>query len=79
VSTDLQNHRLRQLRDGVVSTLAGSGDMGFRDGVGAAARFDQPAECALDARDPGRLFVADAGNDRIRCVTLATGEVRVIM
>jgi len=54
---------------GVVTTLAGSGDRGYADGVGAAARFAVPAGIALDGA--GILYVADSLNGVIRAITPA--------
>jgi sugar lactone lactonase YvrE len=58
-----------------VSTLAGNGSAGSQDGVGPAARFDQPLGIAYG--DDGHLYVADYGNNTIRRVAL-TGEVVTI-
>lgn len=64
---DTGNHRIRVVRSGTVTTLAG-GDRGFAAGLGAAARFDTPvALAAVRAPRPG-LWVADAGNRRARFV-----------
>ena len=53
-----------------VTTLAGkAGSHGSADGVGAAARFDQPTGISVDAAD--NLFVADSGNETIRKITPA--------
>jgi len=53
-----------------VATLAGApGSSGAADGTGAAARFDHPADLAVDRA--GTLVVADAVNDTIRRVTPA--------
>jgi sugar lactone lactonase YvrE len=62
--------------DGVVSTLAGSaGVSGFVDGVGAAARFNEPSGLAVDGM--GNVLVADHFNSAIRKVT-PTGVVTTI-
>ena len=67
ISDGGDNDRIRVLRpDGSVATLAGGAE-GFRDGQGAAARFDTPSGLALDAT--GNLYVADTGNHAIRKVT----------
>lgn len=62
---DAGNHRIRQIRNGVVTTLAG-GERGLADGAGAAARFDTP--CGIGIGAGGDLIVADTGNRRLRTV-----------
>ncbi len=53
---------------GVVTTLAGlAGAEGSSDGMGSAARFDQPGGVAVDAS--GNVYVADTGNATIREIT----------
>jgi sugar lactone lactonase YvrE len=62
---DIGNERVRQVQpDGTTSTLAGSGDAGWSDGVGAAAAFNSPGGVALD--HDGNVYVADLFNFRIR-------------
>ena len=51
------------------TTLAGSGEPGFADGQGAAARFSWPRELALDADEGVR--VANSKNRAVRRVTMA--------
>ena len=51
------------------TTLAGSGSMGFANGQGTNAKFFNPSGVALDLQ--GNLYIADAGNHRIRKVTPA--------
>lgn len=64
---DTGNHAIRKIsRQGVVSTLAGDGTPGYRDGPGAQAQFDGPMGVAVSRR--GRVFVADTYNDRIRVI-----------
>lgn len=69
---DTNNHRIRKIdHGGNIVTVAGTGVAGFAGdgGPAAAAQLDLPAGLALDAQ--GRLFIADAGNNRIRMVTQA--------
>ena len=55
----------------VVSTLAGSGNPAFADGVGATAAFNNPRSVAVDAS--GNVLLADRDNQRVRRVTPSGG------
>lgn len=57
---------------GETTTLAGSGAWGGSDGIGKAASFGNPGGIT---HSNGNLFVADAGNQTIRKIVIATGEV----
>jgi len=73
---DSNNHTIRLLRDGMVTTVAGTAEeSGFADGVGPAARFNYPSGIA--ATSGGRLFVADTLNHTIRCIS-AEGVVTTV-
>ncbi len=66
---DRVNHRIRKVAaGGVITTVAGSGTLGFSGDGGAAtaARLTVPEGVAVDAA--GNLYIADAGNHRIRKV-----------
>ncbi len=77
---DTGNHAIRKVTpQGVVTTLAGMGEAGFRDGAAAQAQFNGPIGVAVDGA--GRVYVADTYNDRIRVIsregqvsTLAGGD-----
>jgi sugar lactone lactonase YvrE len=60
---------------GEVTTLAGSGLAGFTDGTGAAARFKYPCGITTEGTN---LYVADTGNNTIRKIVIATGEVTTL-
>lgn len=62
---DTGNNAIRKVTpEGVVSTLAGDGLAGDKDGKGAGAQFNGPVGVAIDG--DGVLYVADTYNDRIR-------------
>jgi ABC-type branched-subunit amino acid transport system substrate-binding protein len=62
------NQRIRIIQvDGTVTTLAGTGEPGYRDGPVGEAQFNSPFDVA--ASSTGVLYVADAGNDRIRAIS----------
>jgi hypothetical protein len=62
--SDTYNDRIRAIRDGIVSTVAGE-SRGFNDGVGATASFDTPLGLAMLG---DKLLVADSGNARVRVI-----------
>ncbi len=62
---DSNNHRVRKVNpQGVVTTLAGSGGTGFKDGKGTAAQFNLP--WGIDVGSKGDVYVADRNNHRVR-------------
>jgi sugar lactone lactonase YvrE len=68
--SEFNNHTIRKVApDGTVSTFAGHGVLGYDDGVGMAAGFDQPAGLALDRE--GNVFVTEWGAHRVRKITPA--------
>ena len=60
---------------GDIFTVAGNGTLGYSgdDGPATAAALDYPKGVAVDAA--GDLFIADSGNDVIREVVMATGDI----
>ncbi len=79
--TDTLNNTIRKvvIATGAVSTLAGlPGYSRFgelRDGIGSAARFYSPQGITTDGI---YLYVADSGNNSIRKIVIATGEVTTL-
>ena len=68
--TDTTCHCVRRVRvDGVIETVAGTGQAGFSgdNGPAASAALNLPRGLALDQQ--GNIFVADSGNNRIRLIT----------
>lgn len=75
---DAYDHTIRRIEIGTgnVTTVAGSaGASGSADGVGSAARFNDPHDVATDGT---HLYVTDYGNHTIRRVALATWEVTTL-
>ena len=62
-------------RSGVITTVAGTGQVGFGGDGGPAtqALLDKPHSIAFDG--DGRLYICDIGNHRVRRVDLATGII----
>lgn len=73
---DTGNNAVRRVTpDGAVTTIAGSGHVGARDGAAREAELNAPVGVAVDAQ--GNVYVADTYNDRIRKVA-TDGQVTTI-
>jgi DNA-binding beta-propeller fold protein YncE len=73
VVADWGNERIRKITpQGQVTTLAGTGEWGYRDGEGTVAQFYSPSGVAVDGG--GNVIVAETDNHRIRKIT-AQGHV----
>lgn len=67
---DCGNHRIRQISpDGDVTTLAGSGNSGYKDGHGRHACFYNPCGIAIDYISNDVLYVSDYSNNCVRTVS----------
>lgn len=76
IVADYLNHSIRKITTAaVVTTIAGNTTSGNMDGTGTAARFNRPAQFAIDASN--NIFICDAFNNSIRKVT-AAGVVTTI-
>ena len=66
---DEDNCRIRKVSNGVITTVAGSGTVGFSgdNGPAISAQLTYPSGVAVDSA--GNLYIADAGNFRIRKVS----------
>lgn len=68
--------RIRKISDVTgtcqVTTLAGTGTLGYNDGSGNVAQFNSPRQIVTNGY---HIFVADTGNNRIRRISLSTGIV----
>jgi hypothetical protein len=68
--------RIRKVRpDGWVSTLAGTGVAGYRNGPGSVAQFNGTAGLCVDTN--GNIYVADSGNNCIRKVSPDTAAIGI--
>lgn len=76
IIADTSNNRIRKIAsDGKVTTLAGDGSRGYRDGSAGEAQFDGPIAIWIDRQ--GSVLVADSYNDRIRKIA-ADGIVSTV-
>lgn len=78
ISPDGKVTTLNALSDRVVEVIKGqverAGD--FKDGKLSEAKFNEPSALAFDAK--GGLYVSDSGNQRIRYIDLAAGQVTTV-
>lgn len=79
--SDTWNNRVRRLdlKEGVVTTFAGTGQKGFSGdgGPAAKAQFGAMYCAAIDSKG-ARMFVADLDNRRIRAIDMKTGAVTTV-
>lgn len=74
---DSYNHSIRRydIAQKRLTTLAGSGKRGFKDGALADALFNEPNDLLLL---DGKLYVVDTNNHAIRVIDLAAGKVSTL-
>jgi len=72
---DTSGHRIRRVRAGVVTSIAGSGSAAFTDGIGSAAAFHTPNDVAVNRL--GEIYVADSVNRRLRLIS-PKGQVTTV-
>jgi hypothetical protein len=77
---DYFNNRIRKVTasTGDISTVAGNGTAGYSGDGGAAtsAELDNPFAVAVDSE--GNIYIADATNNRVRKVTVSTGDISTV-
>ena len=75
IIVDSYNNRIRRLRQGEVTTLAGSGDItdmnglllgGLIDGDALQAEFNHPRDVVVDSK--GNIIISDTNNNAIRII-----------
>ena len=69
---DTHNQRIREIANGIITTVVGSGVSGFSGDTGPAssAQLSYPTAVSVDAS--GNLYIADSNNHRIRFVSGGT-------
>ena len=77
---DANNNRIRMVTKstGVITTVAGNGTAGYSGDNGKAtlAGLKRPSGVTIDVS--GNIFLSDAGNNRIRMVTMSTGLITTV-
>jgi DNA-binding beta-propeller fold protein YncE len=75
--SDTYNHSIRRIdaRNGVITTIAGTGESGFAgdDGPATQARMNQPYGIVIDRS--GNIYVADRLNGRVRRIDGSSGVI----
>lgn len=69
---DRDNHRIRKVTAGTISTIAGTGTAGYSGdgGVATSAKIDTPRGLAV--KNTGEVIIADTGNSCLRQVAATT-------
>lgn len=77
---DSGNNAVREivLATGQIETIAGTGALGYTgdSGLATAASLNGPQGLAFDAS--GNLYIADTGNNVVRAVSAATGDISTV-
>jgi hypothetical protein len=78
--SDTGNHRIRriELASGMITTVVGTGTLGFGgdDGPALMAQLSSPQD--IEFGPDGRLYIADTNNHRVRAVDLATNVITTV-
>lgn len=64
---DYENHRIRKISGGQVTTYAGTGSAGYQNGSALSSQFYRPRDITMDAQ--GNMYVTDLMNNVIRKIT----------
>jgi sugar lactone lactonase YvrE len=78
VIADTNNHRIRKLYNGIITTIAGNGSAGSAGDGGPAtsASLTYPGDVAYDTS--GNLYIADTSNCRVRRVAAGSNTISTI-
>jgi sugar lactone lactonase YvrE len=77
---DTHNHRIRRIdtSTGIITTIAGTGVLGYSGDSAAAATATLALPHGLTIDPAGNLYVADTANHRIRRIDASTGIITTI-
>lgn len=72
---DRDNNRIRKISAGVISTIAGTGSVGYTgdNGPATSAMLNAPTSVAIDSA--GNIFIADTGNLVVRKIDASTHNI----
>ncbi|GAB3960732.1 hypothetical protein GCM10028805_58610 [Spirosoma harenae] len=75
---DSENHRIRKVAGGIITTIVGSGTASFSGdgGLSTTATLNKPVSVTVDGS--GNLYIADLENHRIRKVVISTGIITTV-
>jgi sugar lactone lactonase YvrE len=77
---DSADNRIRKvtISTGYIATVAGTGTAGATgdEGLATSAELNDPNDVQLDSS--GNLYIADKGNNKIRKVTVSTGDISTV-
>lgn len=68
IIADWNNHSIRKIKDGKVTTIAGNGQPGFQNGKSTQATFHSPSSVAVD--HDNNIYVVDLDNHAIRKIDI---------
>lgn len=70
---DPPTHRIREVSNGIITTVAGTGTCGYTGdgGLATAAELCSPVGVTIDSAED--IYIADSGNNVIRCVLGVVG------
>ena len=75
---DFDNGAIRKVTDGVITTIAGTGVLGYNgdDIAATTAMLNQPTDLEVD--EAGNVYIAEFGGHRVRRVDAATGLITTV-
>jgi hypothetical protein len=75
---DTNSHRIREIKSGTISTVAGDGEQFYSgdSGLATAAGLDSPNGVAVDSSF--NIYIGDTHNQRVRLVTFTTGIISTL-